>query len=133
VLAPVSKTNENAISLIENSGIQFIDMEFVLNPNASSGKDMSEIMMIPMLDRSGKESHLALLEKSPSGEGMILPGAGSSSRKYNEDDPKIVAVEFADVVKSYDGVWFPLPYFTTNVLDEKGLMSPNGREVGPVN
>ena len=131
MLAPVSKTNENSISLIENTGIQFIDMEFALNPNSEAGRELSEIYMIPMLDRAGKESHLALLERNPSGD-LVLPGA-RDGRKYSDGDSKVVSREFSEVVKAYDGIWFPVPYFTTNVLDEKGLMNPNGRDVGPLN
>lgn len=131
MLAPVSKTNENSISLIENSGIQFIDMEFTLDPNSEAGRDLAEIYMIPMLDRAGKESHLALLEHNPAGD-LVVPGS-RDGRRYSDGDSKVVRRNFDEVVKAYDGIWFPVPYFTTNVLDEKGLMCPNGRDVGPLN
>ncbi|MGN0908687.1 MAG: virulence factor SrfB, partial [Succinivibrio sp.] len=134
MLAPVSKTNENATSLIENSGIQFIDMEFVLNPNSSNEneKDLRTVCMVPMLDRGGKESHLALLERTPGGE-LTLPGAGRDSRKYSDSDSRVQTIEFQNAARMYNGIWFPVPYFSTNVLDEKGLMCPNGRDVGPLN
>lgn len=132
MLAPALKTNENAVSLIENSGIQFLDMEFELNPNSQEGGGLKDIFMVPMLDRAGKESHLALLERSPSGE-LMIPGSGREGRKYSDSDSNLVFCEFADVVKAYDGIWFPVPFFSTNVLDDKCLLSPNGRDIGPLN
>ncbi len=101
MLAPVF-ANDDSIELIENSGIQFIDKEFVqdsLSPQEGLCLEVSS------------QAPLIALERNE--EGKIFDP--SQNGVYYEDDVAgLKTVDNKETLAIYNGVWFPIPYFVEN-------------------
>ena len=101
MLAPVF-ANDDSVELIENSGIQFIDREFVLDSHSSEEGCCLEVSaqapLIP-LERNDDDRFY-----DPSQNGVF----------YDDDAKGLKLIDYKETLAIYNGVWFPVPYFVEN-------------------
>lgn len=110
------------ITLIANSGIQFIDFEFdaPLNFEGSDDKKLypNSVVKGQFVKVENYGNHYARYQLDSSGTRLIIPGTDESVPDGQEGT---CSLKMIDSLKLYNGVWFPIPYFS------KGL------ETGPSN
>ncbi len=125
----VDKNDENnmAISLVANSGIQFIDFEFDKKINFSSDEDnfRKKYPQIVIKGQFAKHpsygSHFARFKEDKASGRCVIEGAEAISMdkgaRYGEQSP----LGLIDSLNLYNGVWFPICYFS------------KGHDEGPIN
>lgn len=122
-------TKDPTIELIENSGIQFLDYEFTLNPydrRAFAPYERGYFL------KKGQDRAFYLCEIEPeeNGEG----GTASCGEHVGDlDADNVKRVQTVETLRVYNGVWIPLPYFAKSALDDDGLLKDGSGEVGPTN
>lgn len=103
MLAPLINADDRTINLVEDSGIQFIDREFVLGTG-------------PDFKKYERGFAISLNQNSPldplhrdSLERLCL--FGDHETYFEDDDPRLLSVDTIDTLALYNGVWFPIPYY----------------------
>ncbi len=101
MLAPVF-ANDDLIELIENSGIQFIDREFV-----QDSLSLQEGLCLEV----SSQAPLISLERNEDGK---IFDPSQSGVFYDDDVDGLKSVDSKETLAIYNGVWFPIPYFVEN-------------------
>lgn len=128
MLAPIV-TKDPIIELIENSGIQFLDYEFTLNPYDSSVFGPIEKGYF-LIEGDGDARRLTEIELEENGE----EGISSTGKAVRDLEAHYVRqISSLESLRIYNGVWFPLPYFAKSSLAEDGRLRADESEAGPLN
>lgn len=119
--------NNKTISLVANSGIQFIDFEFDREINFSDDDDKF-LEKYPSIVTKGQFAqhpqcgrHFARFKEDKATGRCVIEGAESISIEKGEQYGDAAPVELIDSLNLYNGVWFPICYFSS------------GHDEGPIN
>ena len=125
----VDKNDENnkTISLVANSGIQFIDFEFDKKINFSSEEE-DFLKKFPSIVTKGQFAqhplcgrHFARFKEDKASGKYVIEGAESISMEKGEIYGEQSELELIESLNLYNGVWFPICYFS------------KGHDEGPIN
>ena len=125
----IDKNDENnkTISLVANSGIQFIDFEFDSKIDFSSDED-NFVDKYPSIVVKGQFAphplcgrHFARFKEDKASNKCVIEGAENISMekgdRYGDDSP----IDLIESLNLYNGVWFPICYYSS------------GHDEGPIN
>lgn len=105
------------IELVQNSGIQFIDFDVMLDWNIDDKHNI-----LKLLEKGkfyNKDNQLGFLAPNYPVSGNqiefedVNPDEDGNSVKADECN---LSYKLSDSLKLFDGAWFPLPFFVMNVL-----------------
>ncbi len=119
--------NNKTISLVANSGIQFLDFEFD-NPIDFSSDDENFKELYPSIVVKGQFArhpahgrHFARFKEDKALQQCVIEGAESISINKGEVYGDEAPVPLIDSLNLYNGVWFPVAYYSS------------GHDEGPTN
>ncbi len=104
----------STISLIKNSGIQFIDKKMILEEKSPVHKIRTELYIEHQQNASGETELGMVLPEYKKDEGIYIDPNTNST--INESD--ILILKFRQAIESFEGMWIPIPYFRKSTYDE---------------